>query len=213
MCISPVRTKNVLFPAPTKCASPFVFPFVKIGSAMPLSVVTINCIHNIYIYPGWIFRKLLIMKKYGEKLSLSTTPIYLTIHSSIHPSVYNLCVHMCVAHFFHKFIFSHAHSSCAWTNPASCMCPPPSLSPSCMLLSCPLFSSWWQNEFAYFSGSTHYNALTGHLPASWAGCSFLLWHLWCKMRQRQASITSKHEVWVWVVIGIWNQFTLLIIQG
>lgn len=37
-----------------------------------------------------------------------------------------------------------------------------------MLLSCPSAFSWWQNEFAYFSGRTHYNALTGHLPASWA---------------------------------------------
>lgn len=46
-----------------------------------------------------------------------------------------------------------------------------------MLLSCPLFFLLMTKWICiFFSGSTHYNALTGHITAPWVDCSFLLWH-------------------------------------
>lgn len=114
----------------------------------------------------------------------------------------------------HTHIHRHAHTDPPPTNPASCMCPPP-LSPSCICCSPVLYFPHDDklNLHIFFSGSAHYNALTGPLPASWAGYSILPWHLLMQNETQAGSITGRHVAWVWAVIGIWNQFTLPILNS
>ena len=79
----------------------------------------------------------------------------------------------------HTYIDIRAHTLSP-PNPASCMCPPLPYKPLLdLLLSCPLFSSWWQNEFAYLSQGA---LIRMHKPAASephdrAPAFCLPWHL------------------------------------
>lgn len=121
----------------------------------------------------------------------------------------------------HTLTQTHAHNSqtCTHISPSTqsrLLHVPSSLKPLLnLLLSCPLFSSWWQNEFAYFSQGA---LIRMHKPAASSpheqAIAFCCGISWCKMRHRLAA--SQADMWpesgLWLAFGISSPFPFLI-QG